>query len=83
MEEIIVIREYDDLPYIVKSEDGQIYQLSYYDTKKRLKQYKVLIPKNHNGSMYYRIEGQRFSEYRLKTMERKVYKRINLNKIKK
>ena len=83
MEEIIVIREYDDLPYIVKSEDGQIYQLSYYDTKYRLKQYKVLIPKNHNGSMYYRIEGQRFSEYRLKTMERKVYKRINLNKIKK
>jgi hypothetical protein len=83
MEEIVVIREYDDLPYIVKSEDGQIYQLSYYDTKKRLKQYKVLIPKNHNGSMYYRIEGQRFSEYRLKTMERKVYKRINLNKIKK
>lgn len=83
MEEIVVIREYDDLPYIVKSEDGQIYQLSYYDTKKRLKQYKVLTPKNHNGSMYYRIEGQRFSEYRLKTMERKVYKRINLNKIKK
>jgi hypothetical protein len=83
MEEIVVIREYDDLPYIVKSEDGQIYQLSYYDTKKRLKQYKVLIPKNHNGSMYYRIEGQRFSEYRLKTMERKVYKRINLNKIRK
>ena len=83
MEEIVVIREYDDLPYIVQSEDGQIYQLSYYDTKKRLKQYKVLIPKNHKGSMYYRIEGQRFSEYRLKTMERKVYKRINLNKIRK
>lgn len=82
MEEIVVIREYDDLPYIVKSEDGKIYQLSYYDTKNRLKQYKVLIPKNHNGSMYYRIEGQRFSEYRLKTMERKCYKRINLNKLK-
>ncbi len=26
MEEIVVIREYDDLPYIVKSEDGQIEQ---------------------------------------------------------
>ena len=53
------------------------------DTKKRIKQYKILIPKEHNGSIYYRINGSRYSDYKLKTLEIKVYKRINLNKIKK
>jgi hypothetical protein len=83
MEEIIIIRQYENLPHIVKSENGDIYQLSYYDTKKRIKQYKILIPKEHNGSIYYRINGSRYSDYKLKTLEIKVYKRINLNKIKK
>lgn len=81
--EIVIINEYENLPYIVKSENGELYQLSYYDTKKRIKKYKVLIPKQHNGSLYYRINSERYSDYRLKTLEIRVYKRINLNKVKK
>lgn len=80
--EIIITRKYDGLSTLVKTEDGILYQLSYYDTKKRLKKYKVIEPKEHNGSIYFRINGSRYSEYKLKTMEIKVYKKINLNKIK-
>lgn len=78
--EIIIIRKYDNIPLLVKSEDGTFYQLSYYDTKNRLKMFKIVEPKQHNGSSYFRVNSQRYSEYKLKTLEIKTYKKINLNK---
>jgi hypothetical protein len=81
MEKITIKSEYKDLPYIVRSEDGQVYQLSYYDSMKRLIKWKIIEPKEHNGSLYYRIDGIRYSDYKLKTLEKRVCKKVNLEKI--
>jgi hypothetical protein len=80
MPEITIKRIYDDLPHIVMSEDDKMYQLSYYDKLGRFKSYKVLEKTNHNGSLYYRIDGIRYSEYKLASIEKRVIKKINLNK---
>lgn len=80
MSEITIKRIYEDLPHIVMSENGDLYQLSYYDKLGRFKRYKIIEKKNHNGSLYYRIDGVRYSEYYLATIEKIVIKRINLNK---
>ena len=80
MSEIIVRKIYEDLPHIVMSEDGSLYQLNYYDKLGRFKRYKVIEKSNHHGSMYYRIDGNRYSEYKLASIEKRAYKRINLSK---
>lgn len=78
--EIVIKKTYDDLPVLVKSEDDKIYQLSYYDTVGRFRRYKLLEPKNHNGSPYYRVGGVRYSEYKLQSLEKRCIKTIDLNK---
>lgn len=80
MSEIIVRKIYEDLPHIVMSEDGSLYQLNYYDKLGRFKRYKIIEKSNHNGSMYYRIDGTRYSQYKLASIEKRAYKRINLSK---
>ena len=80
MSEITIKRIYEDLPHIVMSEEGAIYQLSYYDKLGRFKRYKIIEKSNHNGSFYYRIDGVRYSEYKLASIEKRVIKKINLNK---
>jgi hypothetical protein len=80
MSEITIKKIYDDLPIIVKADDDKIYQLNYYDRSGKFRRCKLLEPKEHNGSLYYRIDGIRYSEYKLLSMERKCIKRINLAK---
>jgi hypothetical protein len=80
MSEITIKRTYDDFPHIVMSENGDLYQLSYYDKLGRFKPYKIIEKTTHNGSQYYRIDGVRYSEYKLATIEKRVIKRIDLNK---
>jgi hypothetical protein len=77
---IIVTKTFDDFPHIVQTEDGKIYQLSYIDRLGRLRRYKELKPTNHNGSFYYIIDRNRYSEYKLLAFSKKCYKKINLNK---
>ena len=71
---------FEDLPQIVQSEDGKIFQLNYIDVIGRFRRFKELKPTKHNGSLYYRIERGRYSEYRLLSMSKKCYKRIDLTK---
>jgi len=78
--EIIVVKMFSELPNIVKTNEGKLYQLSYIDTIGRLRTFKELKPTIHNGSMYYRIERERYSEFKLNTMAKKCYKIIDLNK---
>ena len=80
MVEIITKKVYDELPILVKAEDDKIYQLNYYDSIGRFRRYKLLEPKNHNGSPYYRVGGVRYSEQRLVSLEKRCIKTIDLNK---
>jgi hypothetical protein len=80
MSQITIRKIYEDLPHIVMSEDGSLYQLNYYDRLGRFKRYKIIEKSNHNGSMYYRIDGIRYSEYKLASIEKRAFKRINLSK---
>ena len=75
---LMITRKYDKLKNIVKTDDGKLYQLSYYDKKNRFKKYKLLEPKEHNGSLYYRINGKRYSEFKLNSLEKRAYKTIKL-----
>ena len=79
MLKITVKSVYDGLP-IVMSEEGKIYQLNYYDRLGRFRKYKLLDSKLHNGSLYYRICGKRYSEYKLQAIEIKSKRKINLDK---
>jgi hypothetical protein len=78
--EIIVIKIFDDFPHIVQTEDNKIYQLSYIDSIGRLRKYKELKPTKHNGSLYYIIDRNRYSEYKLLAFSKKCRKRIDLTK---
>lgn len=81
MSEVVnAIKIYEDLPIIIKTDDNKIYQLNYYDKCGRFRKYKLLEPKEHNGSLYYRIDGVRYSEYKLLTMEKKCMRTIDLSK---
>lgn len=77
---IIVIKTFENFPHIVQTEDRKIYQLSYIDSIGRLRKYKELKPTNHNGSLYYIIDRNRYSEYKLLAFSKKCYKKIDLNK---
>jgi len=79
-EKIIITQVYDEIPIIVKSEDGKIYQLNYYDALGRFRKHKIITPQEHNGSLYYRVDGIRYSEQKLKTMEKDCMKKINIKK---
>lgn len=79
--EIQVVKIYKKLPFVFKSSDGKLYQCSYFDRKGRFRAFKELIPREHNKNMYYRIDGKRYSEWKLLAMESKSNKRINLNKL--
>jgi hypothetical protein len=78
--EIIVVKMFEDLPQIVQSEDGKIFQLNYIDSIGRFRCFKELKPKEHNGSSYYRIDRDRYSEYRLQAIAKSCYKKIDLTK---
>jgi hypothetical protein len=77
--EIKVVKMFRDLPNIVQSDDGRLYQLSYIDSLGRLRRFKELTPTVHKGSMYYRIDRDRYSEFKLGTMAKKCYKVIDLS----
>jgi hypothetical protein len=78
--EIVVVKTFNDLPNIVQSNEGKLYQLSYIDAMGRLRRFKELKPKEHHGSMYYRIERDRYSEFKLATISKRCYKVIDLSK---
>jgi len=78
--EIVVVKMFEDLPQVVQSEDGKIYQLNYIDNIGRFRCFKELIAKEHNGSLYYTIERNRYSAYRLQSIAKSCYKRIDLTK---
>jgi len=78
--EITVTKVFEDLPHVVQAEDGKMYQLNYVDKVGRLRHFKELKPKEHNGSLYYRIERDRYSEYRLQIIAKDCHKKIDLKK---
>lgn len=78
--EIVVVKIFKDLPHIVKTNEGKFYQISYIDELGRLRKYKELTPTLHHGSLYYRINRERYSEYKLETLSKKYYTVIDLNK---
>jgi hypothetical protein len=80
---IIAKRFFYGLPYIVQAEDDKIYQISYYDSMGRFRPFKEIKPKIHKGCEYYRIDGVRYSIYKLQSISEKKIKKIELNKIKK
>ena len=79
MAKIKAVATYLQMPHIVKTSDGEIYQLSYVDKVGRFRKSKLLLPKKHNGSLYYRIGKQRLSEHKLQALEVKYFRVINLN----
>lgn len=71
---------FDGLPFIVQAEDGKIYQMNYIDKGGRFRRFKEITVTKHRGNTYYRFNEGRYSEYRLKTIEKKCYKRIDLGR---
>ena len=74
---IKVIRKFKDLPHIYETEDKKIIQLAFWDKSGKLRRFREIKPKKHNGYVYYRIDKQRISPFKLEILSKPYVKEIN------
>jgi hypothetical protein len=70
--------KFKGLPFVYETDDSKIFQIGYCDKAGGVRKPKEIILKEHRGSKYYRINGKRYSDFRLQTLAVRSRRTINL-----
>ncbi|HWY09993.1 MAG TPA: hypothetical protein VN026_01650 [Bacteroidia bacterium] len=73
--------KFKGLPFVYETDDSKIFQVGYCDKRGGVRKPKEIILKEHKGSKYYRINGKRYSDFRLQTLSVRSRRTIDLKDI--